>query len=87
MLNLIKIGGTSYRREIRGERVEILRRIAFDSGYEAGAEDAGSGELLVEGLELRYALFKEGAVQNPGESAITCIPPWMAALLYHKPWP
>ena len=50
-------------------------------------EDAGSGELLVEGLELRYALFKEGAVQNPGESAITCIPPWMAALLYHKPWP
>jgi hypothetical protein len=26
-------------------------------GYEAGAEDAGSGELLVETLALRYALF------------------------------
>ncbi len=37
--------------------VEILLRIAFDSGYEVGAEDAGSGELLVEALDLRYALF------------------------------
>ena len=29
----------------------------FDSGYEAGAEDAGSGELLVETLDLRYAFY------------------------------
>ncbi len=28
-----------------------------DSGYEAGTDDAGSGELLVETLDLRYALF------------------------------
>ncbi len=28
-----------------------------DSGYEAGVEDVGSGELLVETLDLRYALF------------------------------
>ena len=26
----------------------LLLKMAFDSGYEAGAEDAGSGELLVE---------------------------------------
>ena len=35
----------------------LLLKMAFDSGYEAGAEDAGSGELLVETLDLRYALF------------------------------
>ncbi len=28
----------------------LLLKMAFDSGYEAGAEDAGSGELLVETL-------------------------------------
>ena len=35
----------------------LLLKMAFDSGYEAGAEDAGRGELLVETLDLRYALF------------------------------
>ena len=35
----------------------LLLKMAFDAGYEAGAEDAGSGELLVEALDLRYALF------------------------------
>ena len=35
----------------------LLLKMAFDSGYEAGAEDAGSGELLVETLDLRYALM------------------------------
>ena len=34
----------------------FVLRMAFDSGYEAGAEDDGSGELLVETLDLRYAL-------------------------------
>ncbi len=57
MLNLIKIGGTSYRREIRGESVEILRRIAFVAGYEAGTEDAGSGELLAEAEALQKAFY------------------------------
>ena len=32
-------------------------KMAFDSGYEAGAEDAGGGELLVETLDLRHALY------------------------------
>ena len=36
---------------------DIVFRMAFDSGYEAGAEDAGSGELLVETLDLRYACY------------------------------
>ena len=40
--------------------VEILLGMAFDAGYEAGAEDAGSGELLVETLGLRYALYDLG---------------------------
>ena len=31
--------------------------MAFDSGYEAGAEDAGSGELLVGTPDLRYAFY------------------------------
>ena len=31
--------------------------MAFDSGYEAGAEDAGSGELLVEAQALQYAFY------------------------------
>ena len=31
--------------------------VAFDSGYEAGAEDAGSGELLEEALAMRFALY------------------------------
>jgi hypothetical protein len=35
----------------------LLLMMAFDSGYEAGAEDAGSGELLVEALDLRYAFY------------------------------
>ena len=35
----------------------LLLKMAFDSGYEAGAADAGSGELLVETLDLRYALY------------------------------
>jgi hypothetical protein len=35
----------------------LLLKMAFDTGYEAGAEDAGSGELLVETLDLRYALY------------------------------
>ena len=35
----------------------LLLKMAFDSGYEAGAEDAGSGELLDEALGLRYALY------------------------------
>ena len=30
----------------------LLLKMAFDSGYEAGAEDASSGELLVETLDL-----------------------------------
>ena len=30
---------------------------AFDAGYEAAAEHAGSGELLIETLDLRYALY------------------------------
>ena len=34
----------------------LLLKMAFDANYEAGAEDAGSGELLVETLDLRYAL-------------------------------
>ena len=36
--------------------VEILLHMAFTSGYEAGAVDAGSGELLEEALALRCAL-------------------------------
>ena len=31
----------------------LLLKMAFDPGYEAGAENAGSGELLVEALDLR----------------------------------
>ena len=34
----------------------LLLKMAFAAGYEAGVEDAGSGELLVEALDLRYAL-------------------------------
>jgi hypothetical protein len=37
--------------------VEILLRMAFDSGYEAGAEDAGSSELLGEAEALQNAFF------------------------------
>jgi hypothetical protein len=33
--------------------VEILLRIPFYAGYEAGAEDAGSGELLAEAEALQ----------------------------------
>lgn len=29
----------------------------YDAGYEAGAEDAGSGELLEEALALQYAFY------------------------------
>jgi len=35
----------------------ILSKMAFDSGYESGADAAGSGELLTETLDLRYALY------------------------------
>ncbi len=31
--------------------------MAFDSGYEAGAEDAGSGEILAEAQALQYAFY------------------------------
>ena len=36
---------------------DILLRMVFHSGYDAGAEDAGNGELLVEALYLRYAFY------------------------------
>ncbi len=39
------------------EPKHLLLKMAFDSGYEAGAEDAGSGELLEKASALRYALF------------------------------
>ena len=35
----------------------LLLKMAFDSGYEAGAEDASSGELLEEALAMRFALY------------------------------
>ena len=35
----------------------LLLKMAFDSGYEAGAEDAGSGELLAEAHALQYAFY------------------------------
>ncbi|MGA2258574.1 MAG: hypothetical protein ABSG53_28245 [Thermoguttaceae bacterium] len=35
----------------------ILLRMAFAVGYEAGAEDAGSGELLVEAQALQSAFY------------------------------
>jgi hypothetical protein len=35
----------------------LLLKMAFDSGYEAGAEDAGGGELLVEAEALQNAFF------------------------------
>ncbi len=47
----------------------LLLKMAFDSGYEAGAEDAGSGELLVETLDLRYALFDLDAKTKRGDRA------------------
>ena len=31
--------------------------MAFDAGYEAGAEDAPSGELLAEAEALQYAFY------------------------------
>jgi hypothetical protein len=37
--------------------VDILLGMAFQSGYEAGAEDAGSGELLAEADALQYAFL------------------------------
>lgn len=37
--------------------VDILLGMAFKSGYEAGVEDAGSGELLAEATALQYAFF------------------------------
>jgi hypothetical protein len=33
----------------------LLLKMAFDSGYEAGAEDAGSGELMEEAEALQNA--------------------------------
>ena len=35
----------------------LLLKMAFDSGYEAGAEDAGSGELLAESQALQGAIY------------------------------
>jgi hypothetical protein len=35
----------------------LLLKMAFDSGYEAGAEDAGSGELLAEAEALQSAFY------------------------------
>ena len=37
--------------------MEILLRMASNAGYEAGAEDAGSGELLEEALALQIAFY------------------------------
>jgi len=37
----------------------LLLKMAFDSGYEARAEDAGSGELL----DLRYILDGEAILE------------------------
>ncbi|MEI8371524.1 MAG: hypothetical protein WCJ35_01685 [Planctomycetota bacterium] len=37
--------------------MEILLHTAFNTGYEAGAEDAGSGELLAEAQALQYAFY------------------------------
>ena len=47
----------------------LLLKMAFDSGYEAGAEDAGSGELLVETLDLRYALYDLDGKTKTGHRA------------------
>lgn len=38
--------------------VDILLPMIFDAGYKAGAEDAGSGKLLIEAQDLRYALYR-----------------------------
>jgi hypothetical protein len=35
----------------------LLLKMAFDAGYEAGAEDAGSGELLAEAEALQNAFY------------------------------
>jgi hypothetical protein len=35
----------------------LLLKMAFDAGYEAGAEDAGSGELLAETHALQSAFY------------------------------
>lgn len=37
--------------------VDLLLGMAFRTGYEAGAEDAGSGELLAEAQALQYAFL------------------------------
>ena len=37
--------------------MDILLGMAFRSGYEAGAEDAGSGELMAEAQALQYAFY------------------------------
>jgi hypothetical protein len=37
--------------------VDILLQMAFNDGYEAGAEDAGSGKLLAEAEALQYAFY------------------------------
>jgi hypothetical protein len=37
--------------------MDITLRMAFDAGYEAGAEEAGSGELLAESQALQYAFY------------------------------
>lgn len=37
--------------------IELLLGMAFKTGYEAGAEDAGSGELLAEAQALQYAFL------------------------------
>ena len=55
-LTVKSLVGTKERTGVTMPKYLVLK-MAFDSGYEAGAEDAGSGELLVETLDLRYALY------------------------------
>ncbi|MGA2256172.1 MAG: hypothetical protein ABSG53_16105 [Thermoguttaceae bacterium] len=38
--------------------------MAFDAGYEAGAEDAGGGELLADTQALQYAFYDLDAKQR-----------------------
>ena len=57
--------------------MDILLPMIFDAGYKAGAEDAGSGKLLIEAQDLRYALYRircrpaqqMGVLQRPIPSA------------------
>jgi len=44
---------------LNGKRKSLREKDLIEPtcGYEAGAEDAGSGELMAEALYLRYALY------------------------------